>query len=86
MGSTAYKAQGTVKDARARTRGLCLCHKDGEVSQRRENAYTNNVSRKQHAIKKKTNKQKFRVAKGVEMRSEEIHFLANCSLVNVPCL
>lgn len=35
---------------------------------------------------KKTNKQKFRVAKGVEMRSEEIHFLANCSLVNVPCL
>lgn len=51
--STAYKAQGTVKDARARTRGLCLCHKDGEVRQRRENAYANNVSRKQHAIKKK---------------------------------
>lgn len=56
VGSTAYKAQGTVKDAKARTRGLCLCHKDGEVRQRRENAYANNVSRKQHAIKKK-NKQ-----------------------------
>lgn len=37
-------------------------------------------------LKKKTNKQKFRVAKGLEMQSEEIHFLANCSLVNVPCL
>lgn len=36
-------------------------------------------------LKKKTTN-KFRVAKGLEMRSEEIHFLANCSLVNVPCL
>lgn len=35
---------------------------------------------------KKKKKQKFRVAKGLEMQSEEIHFLANCSLANVPCL